>query len=113
MINPEYADPATYDQVFDIFSTQSKTSAHLIDYQFGQLTPTNTSISKYDSQHLNDTTNAVNDSIEKGYATQPGFLYAVLRAYNATEDDDPVTTDGSSVSTSTGHSNSGNTALAM
>lgn len=27
IINPEYADPATFDQVMDIFSTQSLTTA--------------------------------------------------------------------------------------
>ncbi len=114
MINPEYADPTTFDQVFDIFSTQSKTSAHLIDYQFGQLTPANASISKYDSQRLNDTADAVQDSIQKGYATKPGFLYAVLRAYNATTDaDDPTTTDGNEGSANTARSTSSNTALAM
>ncbi|KAF9447498.1 hypothetical protein P691DRAFT_646978, partial [Macrolepiota fuliginosa MF-IS2] len=114
VINPEYADPATFDQVFDIFSTQSKTSAHLIDYQFGQLSPTNASISKYDSQRLNDTADAVRDSIAKGYATQPGFLYAVLRAYNATGDaDGPAVTSTDGGSGNSGGSGSSNTALAM
>ncbi|KAF8907231.1 hypothetical protein CPB85DRAFT_1312257 [Mucidula mucida] len=32
IINREYADPETCDQVFDIFSTQSLTSSHLIKY---------------------------------------------------------------------------------
>lgn len=114
VINPEYADPATFDQVFDIFSTQSKTSAHLINYQFGQLIPTNASITIYDSQRLNDTAEAVKDSIQKGYATEPGFLYAVLRAYNATGDvNDPVGTGGNGGSTDSGGSSSSNTALAM
>lgn len=114
VINPEYADPATFDQVFDIFSTQSKTSAHLIDYQFGQLAPANSSISKYDSQRLNNTAEAVRDSIQKGYATGPGFLYAELRAYNATGGaNDPVITDANGGSSNGGGSSSSNTALAM
>ncbi|KXN90579.1 E3 ubiquitin-protein ligase RLIM [Leucoagaricus sp. SymC.cos] len=114
VINPEYADPATFDQVFDIFSTESKTSAHLIDYQFGQLTPTNASITKYDSQRLNNTAQAVKDSIQTGYATEPGFLYAELRAYNATGGTGgPIINDNNNGSNSGGGSSSSNTALAM
>ncbi|KAJ3575130.1 hypothetical protein NP233_g1309 [Leucocoprinus birnbaumii] len=114
VINPEYADPSTFDQVFDIFSTQSKTSAHLIDYQFGQLTPANASITKYDSQRLNNTAQAVEDSIQRGYATEPGFLYAELRAYNATGGPDgPSPSDASTASSNGGNSGSSTTALAM
>ncbi|KAF5355038.1 hypothetical protein D9756_005300 [Leucocoprinus leucothites] len=114
VINPEYADPSTFDQVFDIFSTQSKTSAHLIDYQFGQLTPSNASITKYDSQKLNNTAQAVEDSIQKGYATEPGFLYTELRAYNATGGSDGPSTNGASTEGNNGGgTSSSNTALAM
>ena len=41
IINPEYVDPAASNHVFDIFSTQSLTSAHLIENQFDQLLPQN------------------------------------------------------------------------
>ncbi|EKM80980.1 hypothetical protein AGABI1DRAFT_119517 [Agaricus bisporus var. burnettii JB137-S8] len=114
VINPEYANPATFDQVFDIFSTQSKTSARLIDYQFGQLAPANSSITKYDSQRLNNTAEAVRDSIQAGHATRPGFLYAELRAYNATGDtNDPVVTGSNSGDSTGSGTDSKNTALAM
>jgi hypothetical protein len=114
VINPEYANPATFDQVFDIFSTQSKTSARLIDYQFGQLMPANSSITKYDSQRLNNTADAINASVQAGHATQPGFLYAELRAYNATGDtNDPIVTGSNSGTSSGGGTGSKNTALAM
>jgi len=115
VINPEYTDPSTFDQVFDIFSTQSKTSAHLIDYQFGQLIPANASITKYDSSRLNNTAQAIQDSIQKGYATEPGFLYADLRAYNATGDSDGPSNGSVGTGDSNGNRSSGssNTALAM
>ncbi|KAK0461080.1 uncharacterized protein EV420DRAFT_1530134 [Desarmillaria tabescens] len=115
VINPEYADPQTFDQVFDIFSTQSLTSAHLIEYQFGQIGSTNDSISgTYDSQRLNDSAAIMNATISSGYATSSGFLYATLRAYNATGDDnDTSTTSSSSGSGSDQQGGSSNTALAM
>ncbi|KAG7449504.1 uncharacterized protein BT62DRAFT_962840 [Guyanagaster necrorhizus] len=115
VINPEYADPETFDQVFDIFSTQSLTSAHLIEYQFGQIGSTNDSISgTYNSQSLNDSAAIMNATISLGYATTSGFLYATLRAYNATGDDNTTsTTSSGSGSSSDQQGGSSNTALAM
>jgi hypothetical protein len=86
IINPAYADPSKFDQVFDIFSTQSLTSAKLIEYQFGQIATQNNSLYYYDSQRLNDSQAVVEQSIKLGDADSPGYLYAVLRAYNATGD---------------------------
>jgi hypothetical protein len=85
IINQEYTDPATFsDQVFDIFSTQSLTSAKLIEYQFGQIATQNDSIYSYDSKRLNDSRTVIDQSIRTGDAASAGYLYAVLRAYNAT-----------------------------
>jgi hypothetical protein len=36
IINPEYADPNNFDQVMDIFSTESLTSATLVASSFAQ-----------------------------------------------------------------------------
>ncbi|KAF6762976.1 hypothetical protein DFP72DRAFT_519061 [Ephemerocybe angulata] len=114
VINPEYADPDTFDQVFDIFSTQSMTSAHLIEYQFGQLNPQNTSIFGYTSSQLNKTGDHVRDSISAGYATSEGYLYAVLRAWNATDTDSPSNPGGGGTNTTEQGGRPGqNTALAM
>ncbi|KAJ3539195.1 hypothetical protein NMY22_g4840 [Coprinellus aureogranulatus] len=128
VINPEYADHSLFDQVFDIFSTQSKTSASLIEYQFGQLlndsTPTGSPgrnanktvdvILDYDSKKLNDSYDAVMDSIAQGYALSPGFLLATMQAFNATvEDTTPSTNGGDSHATANENQNSSNTALAM
>ncbi|CAA7261605.1 unnamed protein product [Cyclocybe aegerita] len=114
MINPEYSDPATFDQVFDIFSTQSSTSSHLIEYQFGQLGGQNESIYDYDSQQLNDSREDVMRSTSQNYAVSSGYLLAILQAYNSTGgSSDPVTTGTSSAPAEPGNSGSPNTALAM
>jgi hypothetical protein len=84
IINQEYTDPSTFDQVFDIFSTQSLTSAKLIEYQFGQIATQNDSIYSYDSKRLNNSQMVIEQSIRTGDAASAGYLYAVLRAYNAT-----------------------------
>ncbi|KAF8235994.1 hypothetical protein L208DRAFT_1253916 [Tricholoma matsutake] len=117
VINPEYADPATFDQVFDIFSTQSLASARLIEYQFGQFGPVNESIyAFYDSKLLNDSASIVNQSIQLGYPAAPGYLYAILQAYNSTVQLSNTTTNNgtnSSSSTTAPNDKSPSTALAM
>ncbi|KAF9531668.1 hypothetical protein CPB83DRAFT_80138 [Crepidotus variabilis] len=117
IINPEYADPNTFDQVFDIYSTESKTSAHLIDYQFGQLsTQQNTknveSILNYDSKLLNDSRADIEESVRKGYAVSPGYLLGMLHAYNATGNFDGPGMPGQS-SAPPSANKSPSTALAM
>ena len=79
-----YADPSTFDPVFNIFSTKSLTSARLIEYQFGQGATQNDGIYSYDSRRLNDSQIAIEQSIKTGEPVSAGYLYAVLRAYNAT-----------------------------
>ena len=128
VINPEYADHDLFDQVFDIFSTQSKTSAAVIEYQFGQLLNDSTQtgpgrnstrrvdvILDYDSQKLNDSYDEVTDSIAKGYAVSQGFLLATMQAFNATGDDTTPPSDGANHATGgeNQNQNSSNTALAM
>ncbi|KAG5648465.1 hypothetical protein DXG03_003076 [Asterophora parasitica] len=114
VINPEYADPLTFDQVFDIFSTQSLTSASLIEYQFGQFGPTNESIyGVYNSQRLNDSAAMMNTTLQVGTPQAPGYLFAILQAYNATgEIDDPSGGNGSTNTPGPAHKKQ-NTALAM
>jgi len=114
VINPQYSDPQSFDQVFDIFSTQSLTSAHLIEYQFGQLSPPNKSHFEYDSQQLNDSASDIFHSLNKDYATSQGYLLAVLHAYNATNTGGNNATPGDTTeSTSAATSGPPNTALAM
>ncbi|KAG2129824.1 uncharacterized protein EDB93DRAFT_1181563 [Suillus bovinus] len=85
IINPEYADPANFDQVFDIFSTQSTSVSRNIQYEFGQGGGTNLSIyGNFDAATLNASEASINQSINSGYATVPGYLLATLQAWNAT-----------------------------
>lgn len=114
IINPAYSDPSTFDQVFDIFSTQSGTSSHLIEYQFGQLSPQNKSIFAYNSQQLNDSFNDIMLSINSSNPVSPGYLLAVLQAYNATGDSSGPSNPGSDAGgTNSSNPGSPNTALAM
>jgi hypothetical protein len=114
VINPQYSDPQSYDQVFDIFSTQSLTSSHLIEYQFGQLTPQNESLFAYDSQQLNDSASNILQSLNLSHPIAPGYLLAFLRAHNATDPGGDNTDSGESTrSTSATSNDSPNTALAM
>ncbi|KAL1703234.1 hypothetical protein EV121DRAFT_208432 [Schizophyllum commune] len=110
IINAEYADPETYDQVFDIFSTQSKTSAHLIEYQFGQSGANETLYGSYDSQRLNDSFSVINNSVATGTPMAPGYLFATLQAYNAT---DNTTSSGGGSNNENHSSGNKNTTLAM
>ncbi|KAF8161111.1 hypothetical protein B0H34DRAFT_366816 [Crassisporium funariophilum] len=115
VINPEYSDPSTFDQVFDIFSTQSLTSAHLIEYQFGQLGSSNKSLYAYDSQQLNNSASDIWRSMNVSYPVSQGYLLASLQAYNATDvgGDNSSTPGGNTGSTNTTSPGSPNTALAM
>ncbi|TFK75409.1 hypothetical protein BDN72DRAFT_516783 [Pluteus cervinus] len=84
IINPEYADPDHFDQVFDIFSTQSRISANLIEAQFDASTMNRQLFSGYNSSRLNDSYKDIQTTIEFGYPSAPGYMFAVLQAYNAT-----------------------------
>lgn len=115
IINPEYADPASFDQVFDIFSTQSRTSANIIESQFNEPSMNKTMYGAYDSQRLNDSAHDIALATESGYLAAPGFMFAVLEAYNATVTpvSGPPETTGGVGAASAGNGNSPNTALAM
>ncbi|PPQ67283.1 hypothetical protein CVT25_005867 [Psilocybe cyanescens] len=112
VINREYSNPATFDQVFDIFSTQSSTSSHLIEYQFGQLSP-NKSLRSYNSAMLNNSANDILRSINESVPVSPGYLLTVLQAYNAVDNaTGPGNPTSDATSAGTGN-NPPNTALAM
>ncbi|KAG6831745.1 hypothetical protein H0H92_007897 [Tricholoma furcatifolium] len=114
VINPEYADPDTFDQVFDIFSTQSLTSASLIQYQFGQFGLANESIyGVYDSQRLNDSASMMNTTLQNGTPPVPGYLFAILQAYNSTVQLDSPSTNNSSQTTSPPSKQNTNLAMAI
>ncbi|KAF9268888.1 hypothetical protein L218DRAFT_954315 [Marasmius fiardii PR-910] len=117
VINPEYADPQNFDQVFDIFSTQSLTSSRLIEYQFGQLGSMNetfaSAYNNYNPSRLNASYDMVHSSIENGNVLGPGYLIAALTSYNATETSNFTTgSNNGSSANDTGQKRT-NTALAM
>jgi len=100
----------------DIYSTQSLASSGVILNQFGAI---NISIyGEYNATTLNASQAAINQAIDAGYPTAPGYLLATLVAYNATG---PTGINGSgsgsqnSPSSSASSSGSGNskTTLAM
>ncbi|KAI0315222.1 hypothetical protein OF83DRAFT_1062507 [Amylostereum chailletii] len=84
IINPEYADPNNFDQVMDIFSTQSLSSARFIESQFESINVT--VFGSYNAIQMNNSQSYINDTVLAGYPTQPGYLWATLDAYNATGD---------------------------
>ncbi|KAL0955939.1 hypothetical protein HGRIS_002124 [Hohenbuehelia grisea] len=114
IINAEYADPSTFDQVMDIFSTQSLTSAHLIEDTFSKTGGNGSKYIWYDSTLMNDSAAVVNASIRARAPVASGYLLASLQAYNATADmDDPPPGDGAVGASSNDTGGSTNTGLAM
>ena len=66
----------------DIYSTQSLASARVILNQFEAI---NISIyGEYNATTLNASQAAINETLNAGYPTAPGYLWATLVAYNAT-----------------------------
>ncbi|KAG2116946.1 hypothetical protein DEU56DRAFT_839651 [Suillus clintonianus] len=115
-INPEYADPANFDQVFDIFSTQSRSVSRNIQYEFGQGGLTNLSLyENFDASTLNASKTIIDQSISSGYPTAPGYLLATLQAWNATGINSTGTSDNNngSNSTTTDQGSKKETGLAM
>ncbi|KAJ8597519.1 hypothetical protein M405DRAFT_803811 [Rhizopogon salebrosus TDB-379] len=113
-INPEYADPANFDQVFDIFATQSLSVSKMIEYEFGQIGTTNLSIyGDFNATTLNESESNINQSIASGYPVAPGYLVATLQAWNATGTDSTGSSNNGSTSSSGDQSSNKQTGLAM
>jgi hypothetical protein len=86
----------------------------LIQYQFGQFGPYNESIyGYYDAQMLNESANVINASIASGSAVAPGYLFATLRAYNATAGGDDGTNGNGDGGSNPSSGKSTTTSLAM
>jgi len=82
IIDPAYADPAVFDQVFDIFSTQSLTTSQLIEDPFSSINKL--IYGNYNPVLLNQSYSVVNSTMNAGYATNAGYMFATLTAFNAT-----------------------------
>ncbi|KAL5528495.1 hypothetical protein ACEPAF_7631 [Sanghuangporus sanghuang] len=108
IINAEYQDPATFDQVFDIFSTKSLVTARTVENAFTNVNQT--LYGNYNAETLNATFDNVTNGISSGQASS-GYLLATLTAANASVSDDNDSSDSGSTTASPG--NSGGTDLAM
>ncbi|KAI1795737.1 hypothetical protein LXA43DRAFT_735012 [Ganoderma leucocontextum] len=116
-INPEYSNPANFDQVMDIFATQSLSSSKLIESQFNTIL--GNSSSKYywfSPTLLNDSNHDIEYAIANRTVPAPGYLFATLTASNATDSSNNTGT-GSPPSNGDGGSSppggNTNTSLAM
>ncbi|KAF8164821.1 hypothetical protein B0H34DRAFT_213711 [Crassisporium funariophilum] len=94
VVNAGYADPSTPDRPFDIFATRSLGSSHIVEAQFGQLERSDTVITAYDSQKLNNSAADILQSISSGIALTRDFLLVTLRSDNATVVDPNTPTSG-------------------
>ncbi|KAI0355724.1 hypothetical protein OH77DRAFT_1454268 [Trametes cingulata] len=115
VINPEYSDPANFDQVMDIFATQSLSSSQLIEGQF-HINESNTSkYYWYSPSVLNSSAEIIQNAQSTNSMNQPGYLFATLTAWNATDN----STQSGSTNSVNGGSDGGspnkntNTSLAM
>ncbi len=73
VINPNYADPANFDQVFDIFTTKTLSVSQTVEDQFMQLGLKNETYYWYDSQTLNESQSVIEQTIASSSAIQPGM----------------------------------------
>ncbi|KAI0266996.1 hypothetical protein BC834DRAFT_842719 [Gloeopeniophorella convolvens] len=111
IINAEYLDPDSFDPLMDIFSTQSLISARVI---LGQFEAVNVSTyGFYNPALLNASQSAINDTLQAGYPTAPGYMWATLAAYNATAPLNVNGVDASDGNQNNGGSGSSKTTLAM
>ncbi|EIW83076.1 hypothetical protein CONPUDRAFT_81157 [Coniophora puteana RWD-64-598 SS2] len=114
IINSEYADPENFDQVFDIFATQSEKVSHFIEYEFGEFGPGNESYYGYfNATRLNQSFADVNQSLNNGSPEKPGWLYGSLIAYNATGSTAGGSNNGSGTVSSGNSGSHKSTGLAM
>jgi len=79
-INDEYADPALYDRVLDIFATPSKSIVQMI---LSLMNLGNASYVHYDPESLNSSFKTVESSLTSANMTS-SFIIASIRAANST-----------------------------
>ncbi|KAI0762124.1 hypothetical protein BD413DRAFT_217414 [Trametes elegans] len=114
-INPEYSNPAKFDQVMDIFATQSLPSSQLIEDQFHANEGNSSKYYWYSPTLLNSSADVIHTAVVNHSVPKPGYLFATLAAWNATDN----STDTGSTSSVAGGDSGGNqgkntnTSLAM
>lgn len=111
IINSAYADPAVFDQVFDIFSTQSVTTSLLIESPFASINKAQ--YGDYNPVLLNASFAVVNSTRNQPYPPAAGYMFATLTAFNATPPGENTTTTTNQGAASNGSMKSDNPSLAM
>ncbi|KAI0645948.1 hypothetical protein C8Q79DRAFT_910210 [Trametes meyenii] len=114
-INPEYSNPAKFDQVMDIFATQSLTSSQLIEDQFHLSEGNSSKYYWYSPSLLNSSADIIQTAVVNHTMPKPGYLFATLTAWNATDNSTDTGTT-SSVDSGSGagpQNHDNNTSLAM
>ncbi|KAH8096809.1 hypothetical protein BXZ70DRAFT_316802 [Cristinia sonorae] len=81
-ISRDYADPTNFDNRMDIFSAPMLTASQFIEDRFAVIT---TKYRNFNATLLNDSAAEVNATLFDGPVAQ-GFMFASLRASNATAD---------------------------
>ncbi|RPD54743.1 hypothetical protein L227DRAFT_511251 [Lentinus tigrinus ALCF2SS1-6] len=117
-INTEYSNPANFDQVMDIFATQSLSSSNIIESQFTNVLGNSSKYYWFSPSLLNDSASGIETAIVNNTIRNTGYLFATLTASNATDN-----TNSSSTGTTTSTDGDGggsdqsnqstNTSLAM
>ncbi|KAI0767832.1 hypothetical protein C8Q74DRAFT_1282769 [Fomes fomentarius] len=91
-VNPEYSDPAQYDQVTDVFVTLSLPSSELIEGQFTTVLGNASRYYDFNPVLLNDSQSQIVYSIVNGTVPGAGYLFATLTSnINGTETSNPPT----------------------
>ncbi|KAI0369673.1 hypothetical protein BV20DRAFT_967655 [Pilatotrama ljubarskyi] len=85
VINPEYSDPANFDQIMDIFATQSLSSSQLIETQFHVNEGNSSKYYWYSPTVLNSSADVIHEAQSTDSMDVPGYLFATLTAWNATD----------------------------
>ncbi|KAI0075124.1 hypothetical protein K474DRAFT_1564301, partial [Panus rudis PR-1116 ss-1] len=110
-INPEYADPANFEQLMDIFSTPSLPSSQFIEYQYAAMNESK--YARFDAKLLNESATQINTTIANGTINSKGFMFATLTAFNATDNGSQDSNPGTGNMGGTNDGNGPNTSLAM
>ncbi|OCH95110.1 hypothetical protein OBBRIDRAFT_768211 [Obba rivulosa] len=111
LINPEYSNPAFFDQIMDIFSTENLAASQAIEDEFGRINATK--FGSYNAKLLNESFDQINQTISTGAVNSPGYIFASLIAFNATDVDGEGSTTAVGNVGGSGGGSGPNTSLAM
>ncbi|KAG8932495.1 hypothetical protein FRC02_001018 [Tulasnella sp. 418] len=110
LLNDWYRDPEEFDQVFDIYTTITRSSARLIESQFQ-----NVNKSQYyyfNANRLNESAYAITEAIN-GTSVEEGYLIATLKLNNVTDPAEDTPFSGNNGNQNDDDDNNSNTGLAM